>query len=177
MTRGNRATDVQSFAEAATNLTLELMHFDSGTIHLFDESTRRARLRSATGIPDTVVEAVRNIPPDDATYAPFFVELSPLFVDDCEASSLPHLAELGLRSLAVVQLYRHDRHIGALLVGSVTRHTFSEAEKALLIAIGNEVGTVMAKLRADAALRTNDASVRSPTHSLSLCLKQTQQVA
>jgi PAS domain S-box-containing protein len=99
-------------------------------------------------------------------YAPFFVELSPLFIDDCAAVSLPHLTELGLKSLAVVQLYRQDGHIGALLVGSFKRHTFSEAEKALLVAIGNEVGTVMAKLRADEALKENERRIRELTDAL-----------
>ena len=166
VTEGNRATDVQSFAEAATNLTLELMHFDSGTIHLFDDSTRRARLQYATGIPDAVVEAIRNIPLDDAQYAAFLVELSPLFIDDCQALSLPHLAELGLGSLAVVPLYHYDKRIGALLVGSFKRHTFSQAEKALLVAFGNEVGTVMANLRADEVLKENERRIRELTDAL-----------
>ena len=166
VTEGNRATDVQSFAEAATNLTLELMHFDSGTIHLFNDSTRRARLQYATGIPDAVVKAMRNIPLDDAQYAAFLVELSPLFIDDCQALSLPHVAELGLESLAVVPLYHYDKRIGALLVGSFKRHTFSQAEKALLVAIGNEVGTVMANLRADEALKENERRIRELTDAL-----------
>jgi PAS domain S-box-containing protein len=173
VTEGNRATDVQSFAEAATNLTLELMHFDSGTIHLFDDSTRRARLQYATGIPDAVVEAMRNIPLDDAQYAAFLVELSPLFIDDCQALSLPHLAELGLESLAVVPLYHYDKRIGALLVGSFKRHTFSQAEKALLVAIGNEMGTVMANLRADEALKENERRIREITDALPVVVYET----
>ncbi|MGD0717890.1 MAG: PAS domain S-box protein, partial [Halobacteriota archaeon] len=166
VTEGNRATEVQSFAEAATNLTVELMHFDSGTIHLFDDGGRRAKLQYATGIPDTAVEAMRDISLDDAQYAAFLVEPSPLFVDDREALSLPHLAELGLKSLAVVQLYRYDRHIGALLVGSFKRYTFSQAEKALLVAIGNEVGTVIAKLQTDDALKESERRIRELTDAL-----------
>jgi PAS domain S-box-containing protein len=173
VTEGNRATDVQSFAEAATNLTLELLHFDSGTIHLFDDSTRRARLQYATGIPDVVVEAIRNIPLDDAQYAAFLVELSPLFIDDCQALSLPHLAELGLESLAVVPLYHYDTRIGAMLVGSFKRHTFSQAEKALLVAIGNEVGTVMANLRADEALKESERRIRELTDALPVVVYET----
>jgi len=47
-----------------TDLTLELLHFDVGTIHLHDYDTRRANLCYATGIPDIAVEAIRNIPLD-----------------------------------------------------------------------------------------------------------------
>jgi two-component sensor histidine kinase len=56
-------------------------------------------------------------------------------------------------SLASVPLYSRDTIIGALNVGSTIRHTFSQTEKALLVAIGNEAGTVIAKLQADASVR------------------------
>jgi PAS domain S-box-containing protein len=51
-------------------------------------------------------------------------------------------------------------------VGSFKRHTFSQAEKALLVAIGNEVGTVMANLRADEALKENERRIRELTDAL-----------
>ncbi len=153
MAEGTRATHVQSFAETVTNLTLELLHFDVGTIHLHDYNALRANLCYATGIPDIAVEAIRNVPLDDPAYARVLIEGKPLFVDGHEALRVPHAAELGLKSLAVVPLYRYDTRIGALNVGSFTRHTFSQAEKELLIAIGNEVGVVIAKLQADELIR------------------------
>ena len=153
MTEGNRAAGVQSFAETVTNLTLELLHFDAGTIHLADDDARRAKLRYVTGLPDTAVEAIREIPLNEPPYAAFLVEPKPLFLDGHEVSRVPHVAELGLKSLAVVPLYRYDEIIGALNVGSFKRHTFSQAEKELLIAIGNEVGGVIAKLQADELIR------------------------
>ena len=140
MTEGNRAASVQSFAEAVTTLTLELMHFDAGTIHLVDDDARCANLRYATGIPDPAVEAISEIPLDEMPYAGFLVEPEPLFLDGHEVSRVPHVAELGLKSLAVVPLYSHDKIIGALNVGSFKRHTFSQAEQELLVAIGNEGG-------------------------------------
>ena len=153
MTEGNRAASVESFAETVTKLTLELIHFDVGTIHLGDDDTGCAHLRYATGIPDAVIEAIREIPLDEAPYAGFLVEPKPLFVDGHEVPRVPHAAELGLESLATVPLYRYDALIGALNVGSFQRHTFSQAEKELLTAIGNEVGVVIAKLQADALIR------------------------
>ena len=51
VTEGNRATDVQSFAETATNLAVELLHFDIGNIYLIDADARYANLAVRTGIP------------------------------------------------------------------------------------------------------------------------------
>jgi PAS domain S-box-containing protein len=168
MTEGNRAASVGSFAETVTKLTLELIHFDAGTIHLVDADARCANLRYATGIPDTAVEAIREIPLDEAPYAGFLVEPKPLFVDGREVSRVPHAAELGLESLATVPLYRYDALIGALNVGSFQRHTFSQAEKELLTAIGNEVGVVIAKLQADelikAALKERETLLKEIHH-------------
>ena len=153
MTEGNRAASVQSFAETATDLTLELLHFDIGTIHLYDYDARRANLCYATGIPDIAFEAINGIPLDEALYTRVLVEGEPLFVDGHEALRVPHAAELGLKSLAVVPLYRYDKRIGALNVGSFTPHAFSQAEKELLIAIGNEAGVVIAKLQTEESLQ------------------------
>jgi PAS domain S-box-containing protein len=153
MTEGNRAASVQSFAETVTNLTLKLLHFDAGTIHLADDDARRAKLRYVTGLPDTAVEAIREIPLNEPPYTGFLVEPKPLFLDGHEVSSVPHVAELGITSLAVVPLYRYDEIIGVLNVGSFKHHTFSQAEKELLIAIGNEVGVVIAKLQTDELIR------------------------
>jgi len=154
MTEGNKATDVQSFAKTVTDLALELLHFDVGTIHLIDYDARCANLCYVTGLPDIAVEAIKCIPLDKALYARVLVEGRLLFVDGHEASRVPHAAELGLKSLAVVPLYRYDKRIGVLTVGSFKRHTSSQAEQELLIAIGNEAGVVIAKLQADELIRT-----------------------
>jgi PAS domain S-box-containing protein len=166
MTEGNRATDVQSFAKTVTDLTLELLHFDVATIHLNDYDTRRANLCYAAGIPDVAVEAIRGIPLDEALYARVLVEGKPLFVDGHEALRVPHAAELGLESLAVVPLYHYDKRIGALTFGSFKRHAFSQAEKELLIAMGNEVGAVIAKLQADKVLKESERRIRELTDAL-----------
>jgi PAS domain S-box-containing protein len=161
MTAGTRAASVESFAETVTTLTLELMHFDAGTIYLVDEDARCAKLRYATGISDSAVQAIREIRLDETPYAVYLIEKGPLFVDGQEASRVPHVVELGLKSLAVVPLYRYDEIIGALTVGSFKRHTFSQAEKELLTTIGNEVGTVIAELQADDALKESEQRFRA----------------
>jgi len=166
VTEGSRSTDVQSFAEAATNLTLELMHFDAGAIHLADDDARYAHLRYAIGIPDTALEALESIPLTEAPYARFLAEAKPFFVDGHEASCMPHVAKLGLKSLAAVPLYRRDKIVGALTVGSFSRHTFSQAEQERLAAIGNEVGAAIANLQADEALKESARRIRGITDAL-----------
>jgi PAS domain S-box-containing protein len=166
VTEGSRSTDVQSFAEAATNLTLELMHFDAGAIHLADDDARYAHLRYAIGIPDTALEALESIPLTEAPYARFLAEAKPFFVDGHEASCMLHVAKLGLKSLAAVPLYRRDKIVGALTVGSFSRHTFSQAEQERLAAIGNEVGAAIANLQADEALKEGARRIRGITDAL-----------
>jgi PAS domain S-box-containing protein len=151
MTEGNRATDVQSFVEAATKLACELMHFDIGGIYFIDDA-RYATLQYGQGLPETARDAIEKIPYHDAPFSAVLIDGDPLFAEDY-VTFLPQHAPLGVASLASVPLYSRDTIIGALNVGSVMRHTFSQTEKALLVAIGNEAGTVIAKLQADASVR------------------------
>ena len=152
VTEGNRATDVQSFVEAATKLACELMHFDIGGIYLIDADARYATLQYGQGLPETARDAIEKIPYHDAPFSAILIDGDPLFAEDY-VTFLPQHAPLGVASLASVPLYSRDTIIGALNVGSAIRHTFSQTEKALLVAIGNEVGTVIAKLQADASVR------------------------
>jgi PAS domain S-box-containing protein len=151
MTEGNRATDVQSFVEAATKLACELMHFDIGGIYFIDDA-RYATLQYGQGLPETARDVIEKIPYHDAPFSAILIDGDPLFAEDY-VTFLPQHAPLGVASLASVPLYSRDTIIGALNVGSATPHTFSQTEKALLVAIGNEAGTVIAKLQADASVR------------------------
>jgi PAS domain S-box-containing protein len=152
VTEGNRATDVQSFAEAATKLACELMHFGIGGIYLIDADARYATLQYGQGLPETARDAIEKIPCHDAPFSAILIDGDPLFAEDY-VTFLPQHAPLGVASLASVPLYSRDTIIGALNVGSAIHHTFSQTEKALLVAIGNEAGTVIAKLQADASVR------------------------
>ncbi|MGZ4846226.1 MAG: PAS domain S-box protein [Halobacteriota archaeon] len=153
MTEGNRATDVQSFAKIVINLILKLLNFEAGAIHVNDDDARRAKMRYAIGIPTAIAGAIREIPLDEVLYANILVERAPLFVDDPEELHVPHTAEFGIKSLVVVPLYSNDKRIGALSMGSFAHHTFSQAEKEVLTAIGNEAGAVIAKLHADELIK------------------------
>jgi len=152
VTEGNRATDVQSFVEVATKLACELMHFDIGGIYLIDADARYATLQYGQGLPETARDAIEKIPYHDAPFSAILIDGDPLFAEDY-VTFPPQHAPLGVASLASVPLYSRDTIIGALNVGSAMRHTFSQTEKALLVAIGNEAGTVIAKLQADASVR------------------------
>ncbi len=149
---GNRTTDVQSFVEAVTKLACELMRFDIGGIYIIGMDARYATLRYAQGLPETARDVIEKIPYRDAPYSAILIDGDPLFAEDY-ATFLPRHAPLRVASLASVPLYSQDTIIGALNVGSATRHTFSQAEKELLIAIGNEAGVVIAKLQADELIR------------------------
>jgi len=153
MTEGNRATDVRSFAETATKLACELMHFDIGNIYLIDADARYATLQYIQGLPETGQGADEKIPCQDAPLNAILIDGEPLFAEDY-VTFLPLRAPFGVESLASVPLFSQDTIIGVLNVGSATTHTFSQAEKDLLIAMGNEVGVVIAKLQTDEFIRT-----------------------
>ncbi|MGZ4870240.1 MAG: PAS domain S-box protein, partial [Halobacteriota archaeon] len=172
MTEGNRATNVRSFAETATKLACELMHFAIGGLYLIDAEARYATLQYGLGLPETARDAIENIPCRDAPFNAILIDGVPLFAEDY-VKLLPQHAPLGVASLASVPLYSQDTIIGALNVGSAIPHVFSQTEKELLVAIGNEVGTVIAKLQADEVLKRSEKRIRELTDALPVVVYET----
>jgi len=151
-TKGNRATDVQSFIEVATKLTIELIHFDIGGIYLIGTDTHYATLQYVERLPEATLELIEKIPYHDPPFNSILIDGEPLFAEDYGVFVAQH-PPWGVASLASVPLYSQEVIIGVLNVGSATPHSFSQEEKDLLFAMGSEVGAIITKLQTDEALR------------------------
>src|SRR5450759_4614381 len=112
------------------------------------------------------MDTIKTISLGDTLCAAFCVDGRAPHIEDRDESCVLCAAVMGLASHARVPLYHHDVCIGELHVGSLTRHAFSQAEKELLTAVGNEVGTVIAKLQADDALKESEQRFRELTDAL-----------
>ena len=127
--------------EMLLNQTLDLLDYDSGAIYRFDAGEGEATLQCRRNIPDAFLERARSI--QGAPFADTFATGLPRYLEqdrgtDTSGSSL--LRELGLAALACIPLAVESDVVGALLIGSRDRGSFSRDERALLEAVGREIG-------------------------------------
>ena len=129
------------------------MDMQGGTVTLLDDATGMATLRCARGIAQQFSQDVQQLDPSVPPLSILYTDKQPIFTDNV-ASVWPDLASAtGYQSTGVVPLIADDAAIGALGVVFTTQCTFSDEEQEVLLAIGKEAGTTIAKLQAEEALR------------------------
>lgn len=127
--------------ETALDQTLDLLDYDGGAVYL-----------PSAGQSGTALQYERNMPDACREMAGSLLEAP---CAEAIAAGLPHylerdggpdthkflLRDLGLAALACIPLIVESDVVGALLIGSRDRGSFPPEERALLEAIGREIGT------------------------------------
>ncbi len=149
----NEATDITSLATALVDRTIDLLDFDAGTFSLFNEAENVTELQYSRGFsPDYVRERAR-ISVNEPHLIRLYRDHKPLWPEHMEILR-PELSKRErVTAIAAVPLIAGGRVIGALSITSRRRHQFTDEEKDLLLAIGREAGTVVAKLKVEEDLR------------------------
>ncbi|WP_292520610.1 PAS domain S-box protein [Methanoculleus sp.] len=127
--------------ETALDQTLDLLGYDSGAIYRLDPGLSEATLECRRDMPDACqnsVEAILGV-----SFAETLTTGLPCYLEQDRApdpSGSRLLRELGFAALACIPLVVESAVVGALLVGSRARGSFSAEERALLEAVCREIG-------------------------------------
>ena len=156
----NRAEDLQAGMREVLDATIRVMQFEGGGIYVVDDGGRSATVRYHHMLPQEFVDAVGTVDVETTPYRTLFLDHEPLFLTHYDRIHPGHAAQWGWKSVASVPLMEKDKVVGALNVVSKSRHTFTEEEQTLLLSIGREVGFAIAKAKADARLRADEANLR-----------------
>jgi PAS domain S-box-containing protein len=84
----------------------------------------------------------------------------PLFSDSVDRPASPHPPLPGFHAMAAVPLCSDEHRLGTLIVISRSQRHIKDAERSTLVAIGREAGSLIARRRAEQALRVSEASYR-----------------
>ncbi|MCK9278749.1 MAG: PAS domain-containing sensor histidine kinase [Methanoculleus sp.] len=131
----------EELMETALDLTLDLLGYDGGAIYRLDAGRSEATLQCRRNMPDVCLERAGDILEEScgctfATGLPCYLEQD----RDQNAPTSSLLQELGLAALACIPLVVESNVVGALLIGSRGQGSFSPDERALLEAVGREIG-------------------------------------
>ena len=154
--------------ETALDQTLDLLGYDGGGIYLTEPGRSGVALRYERGMPKRCLERAGEL--FRASYAEVCATGAPRYIeqDDSPVSCL--LRDIGFTALACTPFTVEPDVAGALLVGSRNRQSFPPEERALLEAVGREIGAGMLRgmlhQRLEAANREANLYLDILTHDI-----------
>ncbi|MGZ4912771.1 MAG: MEDS domain-containing protein [Halobacteriota archaeon] len=159
---GNEADTLPKALHAMLDAAMELINFTDGALFLLNEAEGVTEQRYARGFNDEVLEAARRIPLTTSFYAQVY-EGTPKFFNEYPTEGTEQFRVLlpEIRILALVPLVAERRVIGHYVLASAREPPFTDDERALLIAIGRQAGTVLARLQAEEQARATSLYARS----------------
>jgi len=140
--------DVDSALRAVLSATVATLGFDGGGIYLIDADGLTASVRYCQQLPPDFVAETRVVNVREGPYRELFLDDHPLFVEHYERLAPALAAKYGFKSIASVPLTDDGRVVGALNVACSRQSGFTAEQRRALVAIGRDVGGLLAKLNA-----------------------------
>ncbi len=141
---------------------IQVAEMDCGGVYLIDRRSGEMRLASHQGIPPDFVELVRAFP-RDSIQGRLSARGIPVYTHsrDLESPMDEISARQNLRGVAVVPVQDQEEVSACLVVGSRSTDEVSETARNALEAIASEIGSAVARLRAEEAQRESENRLRA----------------
>jgi two-component system, cell cycle sensor histidine kinase and response regulator CckA len=157
----NQADSVKSLLEDVLAAIIGLMDLSNGLIYLIDEGADVAEIVASRGLSEEVIDRVKTVKISKSAYEIVFNENTPFIDNDCRGiDGLPG-ALPGTKSYASVPLLSQGKAVGALNVTSSQKQFFTEEIQDILSTIGREIGTAVARMRAEEEIKEREETWRN----------------
>ncbi|MBN1824878.1 MAG: PAS domain S-box protein [Candidatus Eisenbacteria bacterium] len=157
----NRAPDPESLLREVLRATMELMNFDGGGVYMLEEGADEAVMVRHDGLPDPFRDAVLRLSAKEGPFRELFREGRSIVSPIAPEARLELSMEPFFSCFAAVPALDGDRIVGSIHIASTVRHAFTRQETETLEAIGRELGTALARLRAEERIRDSEEVVRA----------------
>ena len=147
---GNEASSPQTAVRVMLDAAMELLDVTHGSIYLLNEAESMIELQYACGFSDAVLDASRRFP-ITTSYYPTVYDGKAVFLDDYAKEGTEQFRAMlpELHAMAIVPLVAHDHVIGNYVLSSGRTRPFTDEERAILVAVGQQAGTVVGRLQAE----------------------------
>ena len=157
----NQADSVKSLLEGVLATILDLMDLAGGGVYLLSEDPDVAELVVSKGFLEESIDRVRTVPTSESPYDTVFHKNMPFIDNDYPGAGDGSAPLPGLKSFASVPLLSQGRAIGALDIASSQRLFFTEEIQDILSSIGREIGTAVARMRAEEQIKEREETWRN----------------
>ncbi len=140
--------------------TLSVLGMDAGGVYLVDPETGWLKLELHDGLPNTFMEAVRDIPPDSPS-SRLVQQGDPLFgcYDDIKDPTDLARNTAGLHAFAALPVKHNGRVVACVNVASYTRRETTDFEQRAAAASTTLIGEAIGRKLAEEALRRSEAQL------------------
>jgi PAS domain S-box-containing protein len=147
--------------DTALSSILEFFEYDAGGIYLVEEGGATARIVCSKNLPPDLFREVDCVRIHEQPFSTVFIDGKPIIGEKFHTSSPEYAKRFGFQSFASIPIAAQDRVIGALNVASSRQTDVSADEQEVLTAIGKELGSAIARMKAEAALQESEAQYRT----------------
>ena len=135
---------------------LSVSETDGGGIYYLDPESKRLELVCHQGLAEAFIEAVRSFGPD-TPYTELVLQGRPYYThyDQWQPMVDPARLEAGLQAIAIVPIQHQHQVLGSINLASRFMDAIPTAQRHALEAIASQVGSAIARLKAEEALRVS----------------------
>jgi PAS domain S-box-containing protein len=152
--------------ESVLNTILKIRYIDCGTIHILDEKTSAFKLEYYRNISDETIDFFKIVSDKTKSVS------GPLFVNGNETTDVisSEILELlrnkeKLKFFAIIPFYHMGKPLGSLSIGSHEKDDIPEISKKTLLALSQEIGGTIARIRFEESMAESEKKYRQIVES------------
>ena len=169
ITAGYRAKNLDEFLNSVLSKIMQTMNFSGGAIYLTDEVKRMAHLKHSVDLPKNIKKGIMSVNIDSPQFKRTLVDGEVIILDEIPGVREQHEA-IGLNALISVPFFSQQKIIGAFILTSDERREITDEDKQILESVGREIGTVIAKFKAEEELLIRQQNLRKIFDALDVYL-------
>ena len=149
------AKNMNELLDITLNTILNSLDFSGGAIYFINRNTELAIMQRSLGLPNKLVDEAKQLSIQNKTFKRVFIDGRTITASDFLAQSKGHM-DFGISTLLAIPFFSKDKVSGALFLSTKERREFSKDDLTTLDAVGREVGTAIAKMKAEEELVASD---------------------
>ncbi|MHA1121252.1 MAG: PAS domain S-box protein [Candidatus Heimdallarchaeota archaeon] len=157
---GYNAKNMDELLDFTLSTLLNSLDFNGGAIYFINDETKKAEIRRSLGLSNQFVTDAKELPIANKSFKKLFVDGKTIFVEDYMKMSEGHKG-LGISTLIGVPFFSKQKVIGGLILSLKEKRTISKDDLSIFEAIGREMGTAIAKLRAEEEVISSEANLQT----------------